>query len=410
MRNSTLMTIAAAAGLALAGCGGSAPSGVSGQDAKRSGTIKIGSIHPLTGPLAFDGQQMAKAVRYAAERINAAGGIKALGGAKLQVMDADSQGKPDVGQSEAQRLIQSGAEALVGPYQTDVATNVAAVAERNRVPFVIDVAVADEILHQGYRYSFRIQPNASSMGARGAQYLADIAAQTGTPLHSVAVLHEQTGFGASVFKAFKAAAVAKGVRVGPEISYDAEAVSDLTTQMTRVKAAHVDALVVTGYYRDGVLAAKAISAVRPGVKIVFGTADGAFDLPQFPKDAGAAGEGFFDANYHFNALAPEMKSLASAFRSRYGEDIRTSSVLSYEAVRVIASALERSASRDPRKLRTAISGLSMNSLMAFPGPIRFDASGQDTAAIPIVTQVQNGVVRQTFPTRFAEAKPRLSVR
>lgn len=408
MRKITLAGPVVALALALAGCGGSAPPGASGQggDSQQGGTIKIGSIHPLTGPLAFDGQQMAKAVKFAAERVNAEGGIKSLNGAKLEILDADSQGKPEVGQSEAQRLIQQGAVALVGPYQSAVATNVATVAERNHVPFVIDVAVADSILEQGYTTTFRIQPDASSMGTHGADYLAELAKKSGTDIRKVAVLHEQTDFGTSVYDAFRAQAKKRGMAVGPEITYDAQNVSSLTTEITRVKAAKVDALVMTGYYNDGVLAAKAIKSVRPGVKVVYGVADGAFDLPQFTGDAGAAGEGFYDSNYHFNALDQEMQKLASDFQAKYGEEIRTSSVLAYEAVRVIAAGLEEGASPNPQKLRDAISGLSLDSLMAFDGPIEFDKTGQNVNAVPIVMQVQDGKVAQVYPEKFAQTKPR----
>lgn len=408
MHNLKLLGLTLAVGLTVAACGGSAPTGsITQTGGGKGGTITIGSIHPLTGPLAFDGQQMAKAVHFAVEQINEAGGIKSLGGAKLKVADFDSQGKPEVGQSGAERLIQQGAVALIGPYQTAVAMNVAAVAERNQVPFVIDVAAADSILQQGYTYTFRLQPSATSMGTKGAEYLQQIAEQANTQVKKVTVLHEQTDFGTSVYKAFKAQAEKLGMVVEPELTYDAQQVSDLTTQITRVKAAQADALVVTGYYRDGVLAAKAIASVKPGVKLVFGVADGAFDLPQFSADAGEAGEGFFDTNYHFNALDPRMKKLAADFKAAYGEDIRTSSVLAYECVRVIAQALEKAGSSDPKKLRDAIAGLSFDSLMAFTGPVRFDPSGQNTSAVPIVMQVQNGQVKQVFPKDIAEAEPRL---
>lgn len=406
MRNLKLAGPVVALGLAAAACGGSAPPGASGQDGGEQGeTIKIGSIHPLTGPLAFDGQQMANAVKFAVERVNADGGIESLGGAELEVLDADSQGEPEVGQSEAQRLIQEGAVALVGPYQSAVATNVATVAERNQVPFMIDVGVADSILEQGHSYTFRIQPNASSMGTKGADYLAELAEAAGTDITDVAVLHEQTDFGTSVYEAFAARAEEHGMQVGPEISYDSTNVSSLTTEVTRVKAADVDALVVTGYYGDGVLAAEAIDSVQPGVDVVFGVADGAFDLPEFTEDVGAAGDGYYDANYHFNALDEEMQQLAEDFRAEYDEEIRTSSVLAYEAVRVVAAALEESGTRDPQQLREAISGLTFDSLMAFPGPVQFDETGQNVNAAPIVMQVQDGEIQQVYPEDFAQTEP-----
>lgn len=398
-----------AAGVATSACGGSAPQGTTGGGggSGASGPIKIGSLHPLTGALAGEGQQMDKAVQLAIDDINAAGGIKALNGTKLELVSGDSQGKPEVGQSEAQRLISSGAVALVGTYQTAVTANVSSVAERSRVPLVIDVAVADSLLQQGYKYSFRIQPNASAMGTSGARYLQEISKAAGAPVDKVAYLHEQTDFGVSVQKAFAAEAQKLGMTVDPAISYDALKASDLTTEVTRVKAADPDALAATGYYRDGVLIANNVASVRPAVEAVFGVANGAFDLPQFPKDAGAAGEGYFDTNYHYDAKDAQTTRVRDAFKAKHGEDMRTAAVLSYEAVRVVAQGLEQGKDRNPQKLRDALAGLQIDDpLMAFAGPIAFDETGQNKNAIPIVMQVQGGAVKQVYPQQFAEAPPK----
>ncbi len=73
---------------------------------------------------------MDDAVKMAVDDINANGGIKSLNGSQLKVESGDSQGKPEVGQSEAQRIISAGAVALVGTYQSDVTQNVASAAER----------------------------------------------------------------------------------------------------------------------------------------------------------------------------------------------------------------------------------------------------------------------------------------
>ena len=221
-------------------------------------TIKIASLHPLSGASAADGQQMDNGAKLAVEAINAAGGIKSLGGAKLELVSADSQGKPEVGQSEAQRLIQEGAVGIVGTYQSAVSANVATVAERNKVPFIIDISVADSILNQGYKFTFRVQPSATVIGEEGAQYLFDMSTAAGTPVKKVAFLHEQGPFGSGVRDAFTKRATELGFEVSPAISYDAASVADLTTAVTQVKASGADVLAVAGYYRDGVLVAKAV--------------------------------------------------------------------------------------------------------------------------------------------------------
>src|SRR5215208_6762140 len=121
MRKPWITAMAVALPLALAACGGSAPPGTEGTEGGGSGgsgdTITIGSLHPLSGAAAADGQQMDNGAKLAVDAINKDGGIKALDGAKLELASADTKGAPEVGQSEAQRLIEEGAVALVGTYQ-----------------------------------------------------------------------------------------------------------------------------------------------------------------------------------------------------------------------------------------------------------------------------------------------------
>lgn len=368
--------------------------------------IKIGSVHPLTGGLAGDGLQMDAAAQMAADDINAAGGIMCLNGAQLEIMSADSTGTPEVGQSEAERLIQEGAIALVGPYQSAVAANIATVAERNGVPFVIDVAVSDDILDQGYTNTFRIQPNASAMGSQGAKFLKELTDAEGIEVSKIAMLHEQSAFGTSVYEAFNTAAAEYGWTVEPVISYDAFGVTDLTTEMTTVKAAKPDVIVVTGYYGDGVLATEAISAVNPGAKLIYGIAQGAFDNPGYPADVAGAGEGFLNVNYHLDVTNPTTQDIATRFEASYGEPMKTSATHSYEAVRVIANALEQSCSGDPIALRDAIAATDLESILATVGNIQFDETGENINGSPIVMQVQDDAVVQVYPANVAESAPR----
>ena len=379
--------------LASCGSGGGTPS-----------LIKIGSLHPLTGALASDGKQMDEAIHMAVETINAAGGIKALGGAKLQVDSGDTQGKPDVAQSEAQRLIQDGVVALVGTYTSATSVTVSQVAERSQIPFVIDVAAADDILSHGYQYTFRLQPNAGKMGKYGADYLHQIAQAAGVPLHTVAYIHEQTDFGTSVAQAFESEAKTLGISTVADIKYDAFTVSDLTLQVTQAAAAHPDVVAVTGYYNDGLVFAKAAATVKPQVKAIYGVADGAFDLPQFPGAAGSGGNFYLSSNYHFDVTT--ASKVRDAFKTKYGEEMRTPAVFSYQAVQVIAQALEHAKSTDKTLLRNAIAGTSFTQRdTLLPHGIHFDSKGENTDSLPIVMQVQNNAVAQVYPQQFAQVKP-----
>lgn len=236
------------------------------------------------------------------------------------------------------------------------------------------------------------------MGEFGARYLKDIAESQNSPVETVAYLYESSEFGTSVFEAFRDEAERQGMRVVGGISYDALNVSDLTSELTRAEAANPDVIVSTGYYNDGVLFAKAASQVKPDVKAVFGVANGAFDVDQFPEDVGDSAQHYFCSCYHYDATSRELQELRDRFREETGERMRTAPVFSYQAVQIIADALERAGSSDPRQLRGAIAETSLETdLFPFDGPIQFDETGQNVNAQPIVMQVQEGISLRCIP-------------
>ena len=412
-RKPLLMTATAGcAALLLAACGsGSASSsggnggngGGGGTPAASGGSIKIGTLHPLTGPYAGDAQQLENGVKLGIKAVNDAGGIKSLNGEKLVLDPGDTKASPETGQSEAQRLYQDGAVALIGTYQSAVAQNVAAVAERNKIPFLMDVASDSQILEHGYKYSFRIQPKATLFADQAAKYLQQLNQQNNTGIKKIAYLNESSDFGTGLYKEFKKKAEAEGFTVAPEISYDAASVNDLTTQITQIKASGAQALVVSGYYNDGVLAAKAISTVQPNLKAVIGIADGAFDQAQFVSDVGKKAENIFDVNYTL-AKSSAAQQLAQTYQSTYGAPMRTEAALAYDAVRVIAAGLEKAGSTDRTKLRDGISQVQVTPTTA-GGTIAFNDAGENTGALPSLEQVQNGKVVTVLPAEAASAKP-----
>jgi branched-chain amino acid transport system substrate-binding protein len=118
------------------------------------------------------------------------------------------------------------------------------------------------------------------------------------------------------------------------------------------------------------------------------------------------GEGYFDANYHWDVTNPESKALADLYEKTYGQPIRTSAVLTYDAVWVIAEALEASGTTESAALRSAIAASTYQPLVVSNGPVSFDATGQNTNAAIVVMQIQDGAVRQVYPDAVAEgARP-----
>ena len=210
----------------------------------------------------------------------------------------------------------------------------------------------------------------------------------------------------TAYAGFKEAADAAGIALDPVISYDPAAVSDMTTQIQQVAASGADVLAVAGYYRDSLLISQAIDIVKPNLKAVYGVANGAYDQASFIKDAPNGGEGYFDANYHWDVTNPDSKALADLYEKTYGQPIRTSAVLTYDAVWVIAEALEASGTTESAALRSAIAASTYQPLVVSNGPVSFDATGQNTNAAIVVMQIQDGAVRQVYPDAVAEAPVR----
>jgi branched-chain amino acid transport system substrate-binding protein len=388
--------------LGVAGCGDT-----SSGSGSESGTIVIGSVHPVSGALALEGGQMDQAVQLAVDDINAAGGIESLDGRELRVVSGDSQGKPDVGQTVAQQLIQrDDAVALIGAYQSAVSLNVSTVAERYGVPLIMDIAADDAILDGDQQWTYRLQPNASTMGRDGAANLAEITDAAGDQVKTVAYLHDNTSFGEGIFDAFEEEAAALGIEVVEEIAYDPFATEEFTTQMARIASVKPDAIVATGYYADGIKIAQAAAAVAPEVKTLFGVGQAAWANLNFTSDAGKDAQLVFCSCYHENATAEATAELRERFEEEFGAPMVSEAVFAYQATMLVAEALEESGSADPAKIRDAINELSVeNDLLAYTEPTTFDEHGENEAAAPVVTQVQEGQLVQVYPTDLAETTP-----
>src|SRR6185369_14707417 len=98
--------------------------------------VKVGILLPVTGPLALEAQFSQNGLDLAAEEINAAGGVKALGGAKLTMLKGDTQNKVELGKSEASRLIDQGVSVIIGPFSSLVAFSLRQDTEKARTPLM----------------------------------------------------------------------------------------------------------------------------------------------------------------------------------------------------------------------------------------------------------------------------------
>src|SRR5258708_37843626 len=177
---------------------GGAPRGTLGFAAAmraQATTVKIGVLHPVTGALSYSGTQPRAGALMAIDEITAAGGIKALGGAKLEPVLADAQSRPDAGAAEVDKLNEAGVAAIVGPYASAIAIATTQAAARHNLPHVVDVGTADQVVTRGLTTTFRFSPGVSSIVQFGIDSLTRINDAAGKPVKTVFIVHEDSAFG-----------------------------------------------------------------------------------------------------------------------------------------------------------------------------------------------------------------------
>jgi branched-chain amino acid transport system substrate-binding protein len=366
--------------------------------------ILIGHLHPLSGGLAFDGNQLRNGLLLAVGEINSAGGIKSLGGAKLKLLDGDTEGKPETAITEMERFNSQKCIAVMGCYQSAVTVVAAQQAEKFRVPFLVTVAVADEITGQNFKYTFRTQPKGEQMAVQGLEHLVQIAKASGTSIKTLAHLHDNTSFGQSLFAHVQKAAPGFGLELVTDVPYSPRA-TDVSTEINKIKLAKADVVLATGYYADGVRVMRTLRDLRVEAKAIYGIANGAFSHPKFPQDLGPLANLVMDANYRANPNSPLTKDAFARYRKQFNEEMGPSTVFAYQPVYVLKDALERAASRDRDVVRDALAKTRLERHILPQGPIQFDATGQNANARAAVMQVLGGDVKVVWPAPYAEGKP-----
>lgn len=366
--------------------------------------VLVGSIHPLTGPLAPDGHSVANGCQLAFEQKNAAGGIKALGGARIRLANADHQFQPKVGAAEAERLVREGAVALLGAFASAVTVQTSQIAEKHGVPHIVTVAVADEITERGFKYTFRVQPNATDMAVQTVKYVRELCTLKQLPLKTVAVVHENT-FGTALFNRMAKAAPEHGFEIVGNVPYAARA-ADLTTEISRAKAMNADLILDSGYLNDGLLKMRTYRDLRVEPRGgIIGVANGCYSNPIFVKELGRAAEAIMDGNYWHNPTSPFARDVIKQYEARFNAPFQSHTVWGYNAALVLIDALERAGSAEPAKLRDALAQTSLAQHIAPGGPIVFNDQGQNRNATVTMQQIQGGQVRVVLPKAYADAEP-----
>lgn len=364
-----------------------------------SDTIKIGSIHPVTGSMAEQGQALVNAQQIAIDEINSNGGIN---GKKLELLTIDSKGSASGASVAARKLINKGVVAVTGAYTSGSAQAVSQEAERSRTPFVVTVAASQDLLSRGYEYSYRIQPSVTTFGKNFIQYYKEyLSKQSSKELKTAVLIYEDSNYGVGISSYIKEHIEETGLEVIGDISYSS-ATATLSSEVTKIEKLNPDVLIPIGYKNDQTILVNEILSRGLSFNAVIGVANGAFSDPDFLASYGAKVSGYVDINYRYNPNSENTDYLCAKYKAVYGKDIPVAAIYGYESIKVIADALSRCDAIDTESLNTALKSTSIDDHVLPQTVIEFDESGEDIYASSVMIQVQNGNPVIIYPTEYAD--------
>jgi branched-chain amino acid transport system substrate-binding protein len=366
-------------------------------------TVKIGAIYPLSGNAASAGVHAKAAIETAVEIINnghpglgnlpltKGAGLPGLGGAKVEVVFADNQGSPAVGQNQALRLItEEKVVALNGAYQSGITLTTSAISEKYGIPFLNGESVAASLTERGFKWFFRTTPVASDFARIYLDFLKEMKAG-GQKVDSIALVHENTEYGTSVANVITSVFKENGLGIALDIAYSANT-TDVQSQVLQLKDKKPDVAIMICYQSDAILYAKTMQALdyKPPMMI----ADNAgFSDPSFIKSVGKLAQGVFNRS-SFAIGPPGSPSclITEIYKKKSGDDLDDTAARQMQGFFVLMDAIDRAKSTEPDKIQAALKATDLKPdqlIMGYKG-VKFDDKGQNTLASGLVIQLQDG--------------------
>src|SRR5882672_9285456 len=350
--------------------------------------VKIGAVFPMTGGAASAGVHAKYAIEVAMDIINNAhpelgdfpltknAGLAGLGGAKVEVVFADNQGSPAVGQNQALRLItEEKVVALTGAYQSGITLTASAIAEKYGIPFLNGESVAANLTERGFKWFFRTTPVATDFAKIYAEFLADMKA-AGAKTDSVALVHDNTEYGTSVAGTITSIFKEKGQGIALDVAYTVNA-TDVQSQVLQLKEKNPDVVIMISYTSDAILFAKTMQALdyKPAMLLAD---DAGYSDPSFIKAVGKLSQGAFNrSSWSVGAAGSTTAFIADLYKKTSGAEM---------------DAIDRAGSTEPAKIQAALKAtdLKPNQLIMGYRGVEFDDKGQNVLASGVVIQLQDG--------------------
>jgi len=333
--------------------------------------VRIGVLMPISGPGSYFGVQDKEGMELALEQLKGT-----VNGYKLQVQYEDSACSPLQATNTVKRVLeQFKPDIVIGEECSDASLAIAPILEQNKVVQLNAGSVTMKLTESGYKYVFRIFPNAEQQSGP----LVKVALQH-LKAKTAVILHEKTNAGVDNAEGFKKPFEAAGGKVLAVIDFGRD-VNDFTAIATRIASlGQVDVLPTFALEGQTVRLAQALAQAGV-VKGGGGKAVqmGSIWLPWgFDQKAGPASIGYVRiVQFDPNEKRKMVQDFVKAFKAKYGAD-RTPSHINahaYDTILLVAEAVRRGA-HDSASIRDQFS--KFKNVEVTTGKITFDQKGQNS--------------------------------
>ncbi len=378
MKNFKKWTIGVVVGmmaLGLAGCGGDNKPAASGGSPSTGASAKIGVVSYLSGGGAAYGEAIRQGLELARDEINAQGKIK------IELVFEDSKGEKNEAINAANKLIhKDNVVAIIGPTLSGEMFAMGPIANQSGVPVMGTSTTAEGVTDIG-EYIFR-----NALPESLAIPHAVKKAKDKFNLKKVAVLYSNNNdWAVSGFKTFEKSLKDNGIETLTVETF-ADKDTDYSAQLTKIATMKPDAIMVASLYQEAALIAKKARELGITVPIV---GNNGINSPQYIKSAGAASDNSIVASPWFPGKEDaNVKKFVAAYKEKYKKDPDQFAAQAYDALKIMAVALEKSGSNtDRKKLRDSLA--TIKDFPGVTGKFAFDAKRNPAMEVTVLN-VKNG--------------------
>lgn len=307
-------------------------------------TIKIGEFGSLTGDNASFGTSQNNGVQMALEEINAAGGVL---GKKINLTVEDNETKQGETTTIARKLIsQDHVVAIIGEVASSKSLEAAPICQASKIPQIATAATNPRVTQVG-DYIFRVCFTDDFQAVVIARFVLEK-----LKLNKIAFMTDvKQDYSVGLTNIAKDYLTKNGATIVKEQSYSSGD-KDFRAQLTDLKAAAPDVIIITGYYPEAALIAK--QARQFGIKATLVGGDGWDGSSLIPVGGKAIEGSYFSNHFSVEDTSPLVQTFVQKYKQKYNATPDAFAALGYDAMKLLADAITRAGAADPEKIRVAI--------------------------------------------------------